>query len=205
MIQLRKKNALKLNDALFQMVLSLTAVLRRHPARRTQTARPLDRALPHSWAKQSRMALCAAVFVVLLAGCTGRQGLSGDSNGWSPASVSGAVQISQASISEAFTFTESDSTLTVTEGARFSVGQTLVIESEHLAVISISGNDLGVVRGANGTTPQPHSDGTPVFILSEDVVTIYVGTKQGELKALKDDGFGPPSTKWTFRPLDTSQ
>ena len=67
------------------------------------------------------------------------------------------------------------------------------------------GNDLGVVRGANGTTRQPHGDGTPVFILSEEVVTIYVGTKQGDLKALQDDGFGPPSTKWTFRPLDTSQ
>ena len=204
MKQRRKKNALKPDNAFFQLVLSLTAVLRRHPVSQTPTARPLDRALPQSWAKQSRMVLCAAVFMVLLAGCTGQR-LSGDSNGWSPASVSGAVQISQASISEGFTFTESDSTLTVTAGARFSVGQTLVIESEHLAVISISGNDLGVVRGANGTTPQPHSDGTPVFILSEDVVTIYVGTKQGELKALKDDGFGPPSTKWTFRPLDTSQ
>ncbi|PKB79481.1 MAG: hypothetical protein BZY88_13110 [SAR202 cluster bacterium Io17-Chloro-G9] len=150
------------------------------------------------------MALFAAVFVVLLAGCTG-EGLSGDSTGWSPASVSGAVQLSRAAISEGFTFTESDSTLTVTQAAGFSVGQTLVIESEHLAVISISGNDLGVVRGANGTTSQPHSDGTPVFILSEEVVTIYVGTKQGDLKALKDDGFGPPSTKWTFRPLGPPQ
>ena len=143
--------------------------------------------------------------MVLFGGCTGAEGLSGDSSGWSPASVSGAVQISQASISEGFTFTESDSTLTVSQGAGFSVGQTLVVESEHLAVISIFGNDLGVVRGANGTTPQPHGDGVPVFILSEEIVTIYVGTKQGELKALKDDGFGPPSTKWTFRPLDTSQ
>ena len=151
------------------------------------------------------MALCAAVFMLLLAGCTGGQRLSGDSNGWSPASVSGAVQLSQASISEGFTFTESDATLTVTQGARFSVGQTLVIESEHLAVISIAGNDLGVVRGANGTTPQPHGDGAPVFVLSEEAVTIYVGTQQGDLKALKDDGFGPPSTKWTFRPLDPSQ
>ena len=115
------------------------------------------------------------------------------------------MQVSQASIAEGFPFTESDSTLTVTFGSEFSVGQTLVIDNEHLAVTSIAGNDLGVVRGANGTTAQPHADRSPVFILSEEVLTIYVVTKQGEIQALMDDGFGPPSTKWTFRPLEPSQ
>lgn len=151
----------------------------------------------------ARLVSCAAVLLVLLAGCTGQQ-LSGDSNGWTPASVSGIVQISQASISERFGLTESDSTVTVTGGG-FSVGQTLVIGSEHLAVTSVVGNDLGVVRGANGTTPEPHADGAPVFILSDEAVTIYVVTKKGEIKAMRDDGFGPPSTDWIFRPLDTSQ
>ena len=44
-----------------------------------------------------------------------------------------------------------------------------------------------------------------MFILSEEAVTIYVGTKQGDLKALKDDGFGPPSIIWSFQPMETSQ
>ena len=184
---------------------SLASGLHRHTGSRSPAARTVDTSVALSRAGLGRLALYAAVFVVLLAGCTGGQRLSGDSNGWSPASVSGAVQVSRSSITEGFSFTESDSTLTVSQGSEFSVGQTLVIDNEQLAITSIVGNDLGVVRGANGTTPQPHADGTPVFILSEDVVTIYVGTKQGDLKALKDDGFGPPSTKWTFRPLETSQ
>ena len=163
-----------------------------------------QRSIGLSCDRMSRIVIFGAVLLVMLAGCTGQR-LSGDSDGWSPASVSGAVLVSQASISEGFTFTESDSTLTVSDGAGFSAGQTLVIESEHLAVTSIVGNDIGVVRGANGTIPQPHSDGAPVFILSDEVITIYVGTKQGEIKALEDDGFGPPSTKWTFRPLQRSQ
>ena len=155
------------------------------------------------WAGLVRLGMYAAVIALLFTGCTGQE-LSGGSNGWSPASVSGAVQVSQASIAESFGFSESDSTLTVSGGG-FSVGQTLVVESEHLAVTSVVGNNLSVIRGTNGTTPQPHAVGTPVFILSEDVVTIYVGTKQGELKALRDDGFGPPSTKWTFRPVVESR
>ena len=178
----------------------LTPGIRRHPASPAQAALSVN--ARGFWASLGRIRLCAAVLLVLLAGCTG-QGFNDESSGWSPASVSGAVLVSQASISESFTFTESDSTLTVSGGG-FSVGQTVVIESEHLAVTSVVGNDLGVVRGANGTTPQPHAVGTPVFILSEDVVTIYVGTMQGELIAMKDDGFGPPSTEWTFRPLEPS-
>lgn len=194
---------MKLNNAFFSLVLSFTPGLLRHPVRQPQTTQTAVSALFFARTSLSRLAPCAAILVILLLGCTDAQSLSGDSRGWSPASVSGDVQVSRASVSEGFTFTESDSTLTVTQGAAFSVGQTLVIDTEHLAVTSIIGNNLGVVRGANGTTPQPHADGEPVFILSEDVVTIYVGTKQGEIKALKDDGFGPPSIKWTFRPLET--
>jgi len=190
------------------LVLPLTTEIRRHQVTQTPAAPPTPRAsnpvLSLTWAGAVRFALCAAVLVVALVGCTGQR-LSGDSNGWSPASVSGAVQVSRANISEGFPFTESDSTLTVSFAGEFSVGQTLVIDNEHLAVTSKVGNDLGVVRGTNGTTAQSHRDGAPVFILSEEVLTIYVGTKQGEIKALTDDGFGPPSTKWTFRPLDPSQ
>jgi hypothetical protein len=203
-----KNNALKLTNASIPFVLFLTMEARRHRFTQTPTVRPAARTLEYRFPRSTpgviRMAFCAAILIVALAGCTG-QGLSGDSNGWSPASVSGAVQVSQANISEGFPFTESDSTLTVSFPGEFSVGQTIVIDNEHLAVTSKAGNDLGVVRGTNGTTAQPHRDGTPVFILSEEALTIYVGTKQGEIKALTDDGFGPPSTKWIFRPLGPSQ
>ena len=104
-------------------------------------------------------------------------------------------------VSEGLPFSESDTTLTVTGGSALFTGQTIVLGSEQLVVTSISGSDLRVVRGANGTLAQAHADGSPVSVLTDDVVTVYVTTKQGELRVLEDDGFGPPESKWTFRPL----
>ena len=75
---------------------------------------------------------------------------------------------------------------------------------------SISGGDLWsrsmcTNPGVNGTTPQSHAHGAPVSALTDDVITIYVASKQGDLTALEDDGFGPPVTKWSFRPLDAER
>jgi hypothetical protein len=144
-------------------------------------------------------ALVIGLFVGLSA-CTGDR-LEGASKGWSPAAVSSQLQESRVVVSEGLPFSESDTTLTVTGGSALFTGQTIVLGSEQLVVTSISGSDLRVVRGANGTLAQAHADGSPVSVLTDDVVTVYVTTKQGELKVLEDDGFGPPESKWTFRPL----
>ena len=146
------------------------------------------------------IALGLAVLLVALAGCTAGR-LEGDSKGWSPAAVSSQAQISRTVIAEGLLFSESDNTLTVANSTIFTTGQIILLGSEQLVVTGVVGNNLNVVRGANGTLPQAHPDGAAVSILTEDVVTVYVGTRQGEIKALEDDGLGSPETKWTFRPL----
>ena len=71
---------------------------------------------------------------------------------------------SGADISEGGAFGPTDTTLTVTDGSKFTVGQTVLIESEQLYLTGISTNDLTVERGTNGTTAASHPDGTDIFI-----------------------------------------
>ncbi len=71
---------------------------------------------------------------------------------------------SGADINEGGTFSASDTTLTVTDGTKFAVGQTLLIESEQLYVTAISTNDLTLTRAVNGTTAATHADGTDISI-----------------------------------------
>jgi len=71
---------------------------------------------------------------------------------------------SGASINEGGAFSAADTTLTVTDGSKFSLGDTLSIESESLYVTAISTNDLMVTRGANGTTAAALNDSTDVYI-----------------------------------------
>lgn len=58
--------------------------------------------------------------------------------------------------------TASDTTLETSDGTKFSVGQTLVIGSEQLYVSAISGNNLTVTRGINGTTAASISGGETI-------------------------------------------
>lgn len=71
---------------------------------------------------------------------------------------------SGADINEGGSFGAADTTLTVTDGGKFSVGDTLSIESESLYVTAISTNDLTVTRGVNGTTATAHDDSTDVYL-----------------------------------------
>ena len=146
------------------------------------------------------MVLGLAVLLVVLSGCTAGR-LEGDSQGWSPAAVTSQTQNSRTVISEGLSFSESDTTLTVSNGAIFTTGQSILLSREQLVVTGVVGNDLNVIRGANGTLPESHPDGAAVSILTEDVFSVYVATMQGGIMALEDDGFGPPEVKWTFRPL----
>ena len=65
---------------------------------------------------------------------------------------------------EGASFTAADTTLTVTDGSKFSVGDTLSINTESLYVSAISTNDLTVARGVNGTTAVAHDDGTDISL-----------------------------------------
>lgn len=63
--------------------------------------------------------------------------------------------------------TVSDTTgtsVTVTAGTDFAIGQTIVIDSEQMLITGISSNTLTVARGLNGTTAATHSAVT-VYIL----------------------------------------
>ena len=71
---------------------------------------------------------------------------------------------SGADINEGGSYGASDTTLTVTDGAKFAVGQTVLIDSEQLFISAISTNDLTVERGANGTTAATHADASDISI-----------------------------------------
>ena len=73
------------------------------------------------------------------------------------------AEASGATVNE--TYTSSDVTLTVSSGAAFAIGQTLLVESEQLLITNIATNDLTVVRGMNGTTAASHASGTAISIL----------------------------------------
>ena len=56
-------------------------------------------------------------------------------------------------------------TVTVDDGTDFAAGQTVLIDSEQMLITTISGNDLSVARGLNGTTAATHTDDAAVSIL----------------------------------------
>ena len=53
---------------------------------------------------------------------------------------------------------------TVASAADIGPGHTVLVDSEQMYVKSISGNDLTVIRGVNGTTAASHSDGVDIFV-----------------------------------------
>ena len=69
-----------------------------------------------------------------------------------------------ADLNEASGLSASDVTVTVTDGAAFSPGQTLLVDAEQLFVEAVSGDDVTVTRGVNGTTAATHSDGADVSV-----------------------------------------
>jgi len=88
----------------------------------------------------------------------------------------------------------STTTIPVDDGSDFVAGQNIKIQSEEMHITSISGNNLTVVRGVNGTSAASHSstsldifeDDSPTFTPSRmpdmDVVetTAYKGILQNQ-------------------------
>ena len=141
--------------------------------------------------------------VLLLLACAPGD-LSQSSTGWSPVAAAPIPQSTGSLINEGSTFSPEDNLLTVTDPNPFVVGHVIEIGGELMEVTSISFRDLSVARGVNGTTPKAHPDGSEIMLLAGDVA-IYIGTKQGAVKSLRDDGSGIPSVEWTSSPLDPEQ
>lgn len=143
------------------------------------------------------LGLCSAALALLLAGCTGSN-LAGPSSGWSPAGAGELPLDTGSQIQGRRTVAASDRELAVTNGSAFASRQTILIGTEQLEVASVAGNNLTVVRGVNGTVAQNHEGGAAIYAIGTGVIVIFVGTKQGEVLALQDDGSGPPEVVWTF-------
>ena len=56
-------------------------------------------------------------------------------------------------------------TVAVDDGTQFEIGQTALIGTEQMLVTGISGNDLTVTRGLNGSTAAAHADNSDIDIL----------------------------------------
>ena len=58
-------------------------------------------------------------------------------------------------------------TLTVSQLGDLAVGQTIMVDGEHMEITDIVGKDLSVLRGRDFTTPVSHLDGAPVSIFHQ--------------------------------------
>ena len=68
------------------------------------------------------------------------------------------------SVQDATGMTETQTTVTVTSGTNFAVGQTIKIELEQCFISSIATNTLTIKRGVNGTTGETHAKDTIIYI-----------------------------------------
>ena len=79
--------------------------------------------------------------------------------------VSSGFRPRTTTINEGGTYTNSDTTLTVTDGSSFMPGDLIEIESEVLHVTAVSGNNLTVARGYAGSSAASHADSTTVYLI----------------------------------------
>ena len=102
--------------------------------------------------------------------------------GWGAGAFGGTTTNAlQTTINEGGTYSDSDTTLTVTSGTGIAVDDFILIESEILKVTNVSTNDLTVTRAQLGTEAASHADGTTVFLISGNSSSSadYVGWGQG--------------------------
>lgn len=105
----------------------------------------------------------------------------------------------QTTINEGGTFSNSDTTLTVTSGTNISNNDFILIDSEILQVTNVATNDLTVTRGQSGTDADTHADGSTVFLIEGnansdndyvgwgDAATVSVTT---QIRLWSHDNFG---------------
>lgn len=82
-------------------------------------------------------------------------------------------------------------TITVDDGPRdFSIGHTLLIDSEQIYVRNVVDDTLTVTRGVNGTTPATHADDAAISIYTYPIVSEAVLLQASRILQRKDAPFG---------------
>ena len=121
--------------------------------------------------------------------------------GWSAGqwggTTSGALSTT---INEGGTYSDSDTTLTVTSGTGIATNDLILIEEEILKVTNVATNDLTVTRAQSGTEASSHADGSVVFLIlgnadsSDDFVgwgnAASVTVAGAQIRTWSHDNFG---------------
>jgi hypothetical protein len=107
----------------------------------------------------------------------------------------------QTTINEGGTFSDSDTTLTVTSGTGIATNDLILIDNEILKVTNVATNDLTVTRAQSGTEAAAHSNGATVTLISGNALAAddYFGwgdaasgglTTTTQLRLWSHDNFG---------------
>ena len=108
-----------------------------------------------------------------------------------------------ADVDQGGTLSAAATTVTVTDGSLVSAGQTLLLGSEQLFVREVSGNNLTVARGLNGTTATTHPDGSDLFVYRyPGPVARAVLLMAGRFWKRKDSPYGPTAGAHGFGPIE---
>ena len=87
-------------------------------------------------------------------------GVFGYGDGWSATPYTDSGD----SVQDSGGINASATSITVSNGANFSAGQTIRIDSEQIYILAVSDNALTVKRGVNGTTAASHDQGASIYI-----------------------------------------
>ncbi|MBM3956572.1 MAG: hypothetical protein FJ313_00795 [Gemmatimonadetes bacterium] len=94
-------------------------------------------------------------------------------------------------------------TVTITDGTLVAAGQTLLLGGEQVFVREVSGNNLTVTRGVNGTTAAEHADGLDVLVYRyPEAVARAVLLMAGRFWKRKDSPYGPTAGAQGFGPIE---
>lgn len=122
--------------------------------------------------------------------------------GWGAGAYGGTTTTAlQTTINEGGTFSDVDTTLTVTDATGIAINDYILIDLEILKVTNVVSNDLTVTRGQSGTTAASHDDGTTVYLIegNADSASDYSGwgeaasgglTTTTEIRFWAHDNFG---------------
>jgi hypothetical protein len=87
--------------------------------------------------------------------------------GWGAGAYGGTTTTAlQTTINEGGTYSDSDTTLTVTSGTGIAADDFILIDTEILKVTNVSTNDLTVTRAQSGTEAASHANGATVFLIA---------------------------------------
>ena len=98
--------------------------------------------------------------------------------------VSSKIMLSGTTLAEALDDNETD--ITVADGTKFLVGDTIRIESEHMYVNRVETNTLYVVRGSDGKANVAHVTGLDIYKINPKTPTRYSELGSETLKFVKD-------------------